>query len=66
MCEKDKKASMGDDNMNTVIERPCTPLKSMEKSLKEVKSFLKDEKKLKNIDDSMKMWEQWANQDDEE
>jgi hypothetical protein len=69
MCDKKanikENSSKGDDNMDTVIERPCTPLKSIEKSVKEATLFLNGDKQLKTLEKSMELWEQWVNEEDE-
>jgi hypothetical protein len=46
--------------MNRVIERPCSILESIEKSLQEMAEHKKGKKKLKSLEESMKLWSEWA------
>jgi len=40
MC-KDKEGTKGEDNMDVAMKRPCSPNKSLEKSIKEMKLIRK-------------------------
>lgn len=46
--------------MDRVIKRPYSVLESIEKSLEEVFDYKKGKKKLKSLEESMKLWSEWT------
>lgn len=52
--------------MNTTIERPKSILQSIEDGFKEVKEFKEGKRKFKTLEESKRLWEQWASEDDDE
>lgn len=57
--------SKGMNSMDTMIKRPCTILESIEKSFKQIEEYKQGKRKFKSLKESQKIWDEWANEPDE-
>ncbi len=62
----DVQVQKGVKNMDTIIKRPCTILKSIEDSFKQIKEVENNKKQFKSLKESRALWKQWAKEADNE
>ncbi len=59
-----EKAIKGDDQMSVVVERPNTPLESIEKSMKEIQDYISGKGTMKSLNESKSLWSKWVQEDE--